>query len=182
MTRLVAVVGPSGAGKDTLMAMACAAQPDRIRAARRVITRPADAGGEDFDGVTPAEFARRQAAGEFALHWHAHGLDYGIPAGELAGPGTVLFNASRAILAEAAARLPGLTVLLVTAPAPVLAARLAERGREDAADRERRLVRAGFALPEGIAHQTVINDASAEIGLARFLAALQPATSLPARS
>ena len=115
MTRLVAIAGPSGAGKDMLMALACAADPG-IRAARRVITRPAEAGGEDFDGVTEAEFARRLAASEFALHWRAHGLGYGIPAAELAGVGTVLMNLSRAVLAKAVAHLPGLTVLLVTAP------------------------------------------------------------------
>ena len=71
MTRLFPVVGPSGAGKDTLMA-AAAARPG-VALVRRVITRPAAAGGEDFDGVTPAEFARRRAACDFALDWQAHG-------------------------------------------------------------------------------------------------------------
>lgn len=173
MTRVVAVVGPSGAGKDTLMALACAASPD-IRAARRVITRPAEAGGEDFDGVTEAEFARRLAAGDFALHWRAHGLRYGIPTAELTGAGTVLMNLSRAVLAEAVARIPGLTVLLVTAPPQVLAARLAGRARETAADQARRLDRAGFALPDGIPFRTVLNDGLPQQGLARFLDALQP--------
>lgn len=173
MTRLVAVVGPSGAGKDTLMAMACAVRPG-IRAARRVVTRPADAGGEEFDAVTEAEFAHRLRRGDFALHWRAHGLGYAIPARALAGPGTVLFNASRAVLAEAQARMPGLSVVLVTAPAPVLAARLAGRGRETVPDQARRLDRAGFALPPGIAFRTVVNDATADEGLIRFLDALQP--------
>lgn len=173
MTRLVAVVGPSGAGKDTLMAMACRACPD-IRAARRVITRPSDAGGEDFNGVSDAEFAQRLKAGEFALHWQAHSLGYGIPIRELSGTGTVLFNASRAVLAEAVARFPDLTVLLVTAPASVLAARLAARARETAADQAQRLERANFDLPAGIHARTVLNDSTADEGLARFLNALQP--------
>ncbi|MDF3855251.1 phosphonate metabolism protein/1,5-bisphosphokinase (PRPP-forming) PhnN [Paracoccus sp. P2] len=171
--RLVAVVGPSGAGKDTLMALACAARPD-IRAARRVVTRPAEAGGEDFDGVTEAEFAARERAGAFALHWRAHGLGYGIPAAALAGQGTLLINASRAVLAEARARFPGLTVLLVTAPPEVLARRLAGRGRESGADQAARLARAGFPLPPGIVPRVVVNDGTPEQGLARFLAALQP--------
>ena len=173
MARLVAVVGPSGAGKDTLMAMACAARPD-IRAARRVITRPSEAGGEDFEGVAEAEFAARAEAGEFALHWRAHGLGYGIPTAELSGAGTVLFNASRAVLGAAAVRFPGLVVVLVTAPQTVLAARLAGRGRETDADQAARLRRAAFALPEGIAARQVMNDTTADEGLARFLAALQP--------
>ena len=91
--RLFAVVGPSGAGKDTLMAAAAARVP-ALRLARRVITRPADAGGEDFDGVTEAAFQRRLAAGAFALHWQAHGLHYGIPAAidqDLAAGRCVLF-------------------------------------------------------------------------------------------
>lgn len=171
--RLVVVVGPSGAGKDTLMALACAARPD-IRAARRVVTRPAEAGGEDFEGVTEAEFAARRQAGAFALHWRAHGLGYGIPAEALAGRGTLLINASRAVLAEAQARFPGLTVLLVTAPPEVLAQRLAGRGRESGADQAARLARAGFPLPPGIVPRVVVNDGTPEQGLARFLAALQP--------
>ena len=71
--RLFALVGPSGAGKDTLLAAASAARPDLV-IVQRVITRPESAGGEPFEGVTPAEFARRNAAGLFALHWQAHGL------------------------------------------------------------------------------------------------------------
>lgn len=171
--RLVAVVGPSGAGKDTLMAMACAADP-RIRAVRRVITRPAEAGGEEFEGVSPASFATRLARGDFALHWEAHGLSYGIPRAELAGQGVLMFNGSRAVLAHAQAMFPALSVILVTAPPVVLAARLAARGREAAEDRAARLNRAEFALPPGISAITVTNDGTAAQGLARFLAALQP--------
>lgn len=173
MMRLVAVAGPSGAGKDMLMGMACAACPE-LRIARRVITRPSDAGGEDFQGITPAEFDRRLRAGQFALHWQAHGLGYAIPTEELRGPDTVLVNLSRGVLADAAARWPDLRVLIVTAPAHVLAARLAERGRETAADQARRLNRAKPALPAGIEAHQVMNDGTPEQGLARFLAALQP--------
>lgn len=171
--RLFAVAGPSGAGKDLLMAMAAQAVPG-LRLARRAITRPREAGGEDFEPVTEAEFARRAGAGEFALHWRAHGLGYGIPASELAETGPVLFNASRGVLAEAARQWPGLVVVLVTAPPGILAQRLAHRGRETADDQHRRLARAGFALPQGLEIRHVLNDGTPETGLARFLAALQP--------
>lgn len=171
--RRFAVVGPSGAGKDTLMAMACAALPD-VRAVRRVITRPAVLGGEEFEGVDQAEFARRQAAGEFALYWEAHGLRYGLPAAALRGPGTVLFNASRAVLAEAAARYPGLAVIRVTAPPEVLAMRLAGRGRETAAEQELRLARSDFALPPGLDVRDVVNDATPDLAFRRFVIALHP--------
>lgn len=167
------VVGPSGAGKDTLIAGARRVRPD-LRVVRRVITRPEAAGGEDFEGVNEAEFARRQAAGEFALDWSAHGLRYGIPRAALTGPGDVIFNGSRVALRSAQDLLPGLRVIVVTAPVPVLAARLAARGRESASDIAARLNRAEFALPSGVAAIEVVNDGDADLGIARFLAALQP--------
>lgn len=173
---IVAVVGPSGAGKDLLIAGAQALQPG-LRLARRVITRPSDAGGEDFEGVTEAAFAQMQAAGRFALSWRAHGLDYGVPCDQLGPPGPVIFNGSRAALPQAMERLPGLRVVLVTAPVALLAARLAARGRETQDDIAARLERAGFEMPEGITYTTVINDGSPAEGAARLLAALQPASA-----
>lgn len=174
--RIFAVVGPSGAGKDTLIAAAQARRPD-LRLVRRVITRPSEAGGEDFDGVTEAEFQARLKAGAFALHWQAHGLYYGIPADQVAGPGPVLFNGSRAALAAARAAFPALGVILVTAPPEVLAARLSRRGREGAGDILARLGRAAFALPEGIAASVVVNDGTVAEGVERLLAALQPVSA-----
>ena len=76
--RLFFVVGPSGAGKDTLLSGAIAADP-ALHWVRRVITRPESAGGEPFEGVSAPEFAARLARGDFALHWDAHGLRYGVP-------------------------------------------------------------------------------------------------------
>jgi phosphonate metabolism protein PhnN/1,5-bisphosphokinase (PRPP-forming) len=170
---IFAIVGPSGAGKDTLIRGVLAARPD-LRLVRRVITRPSEAGGEDFDGVTPDAFATRKAQGDFTLTWEAHGLSYGIPQDQVTGPGDVIFNGSRASLPLAARTFPGLRVILVTAPDIVLAARLAARGRETAEDIRARLSRAAFRMPEGIAFQTVINDESPDVGIARLLAALQP--------
>jgi phosphonate metabolism protein PhnN/1,5-bisphosphokinase (PRPP-forming) len=170
---IFAIVGPSGAGKDTLLAGALLARPD-LRLVRRVITRPSNAGGEDFEGVTEAEFTRRQNRGEFALDWDAHGLRYGIPCDQIAGPGDVVFNGSRAALFRAAQVFPDLRVILITAPDEVLAARLAARGRESVHDIQARLTRAAFALPPSIAASTVINDATPAIGVTRLLQALQP--------
>jgi ribose 1,5-bisphosphokinase len=65
-------------------------------------------------------------------------------------------------------------VIVITAPDDILAARLAARGRESVDDIRARLARAAFTLPEGIEIRTVINDATPDKGVARFLAALQP--------
>jgi phosphonate metabolism protein PhnN/1,5-bisphosphokinase (PRPP-forming) len=173
---LVGVVGPSGAGKDTLMAGARAALAGipAIRFARRVITRPAEAGGEEHLPTTPAEFARLRAAGVFALSWDAHGLSYGIPAEAAAGIGqgvVVVANLSRGVLAEAAARFP-LTVLEITAPAELRAARLASRGRESVEDVARRLSREA-PLPGGLRVHRVVNDGLPECGIAAVVAVLR---------
>jgi phosphonate metabolism protein PhnN/1,5-bisphosphokinase (PRPP-forming) len=171
---LVLVVGPSGAGKDTLLAaarhaLACDAT---MRFVRRAITRPAEAGGEDHEAVTEAQFAAR----DHALQWQAHGLRYGIPADiaeDLARGATVVANVSRGVIAEAATRFPT-RVIEVTAPPAMLAARLGARGREDAADVARRLARE-VALPEGVPVTRVVNDASLAEGVTRFVAALREA-------
>jgi len=175
---LVVVVGPSGAGKDTLMARARAelAGDAAFRFVRREITRPTDAGGEDHVAVTPAEFATRRAAGAYALAWEAHGLGYGIPAdiaGDIAAGRVVVANISRACIAEAATIFPTL-VLEITAPPSVLAQRLAARGRESAADIAARLARE-VALPQGGGVARVVNDRSAEEGAAEVLAVLRGA-------
>lgn len=157
---VIAVVGPSGVGKDSLI-RALAARDPRLRPVRRVITRPQGAQGEDCEVVGAAEFARRAAGGGFALCWQAHGLHYGIPAGIAqlrAGARGVLVNLSRAVLLDAQARFAPFVVLALSAPPEVLAARLAARGREDGADRAARLARAAAPLPEGLARVIRIDN------------------------
>lgn len=170
---IFAVVGPSGAGKDTLIAGALARRPD-LRLVRRVITRPSEAGGEDFEGVSTQEFQLRRERGEFALHWEAHGLSYGIPWAQIEGAGDVIFNGSRAALPLAIRAFPALQVILITAPDQALARRLAERGRESSDDIGARLKRAAFVLPDGIRAREITNDGTIAEGVERLLAALQP--------
>lgn len=176
------VVGPSGSGKDTLIdgARAALGADGRFRFARRVITREAGAAGEDHEAVAAAEFARREAAGEFLLSWSAHGLSYGLGRDLLAlvGEGRhVVANGSRAALPDLVGRVPRLVVLEVWAPPEVLAERIAGRGRETQADIRTRVARDAPALPAGVAVVQVANDATPELGIQRFVAALAEATS-----
>lgn len=175
---LILVVGPSGAGKDTLMDAARAelAGDGQFRFVQREITRPADAGGEAHTAVSEAAFSARAASGGYALWWRAHGLGYGIPADitdDLAAGRVVVANASRGVLAEAATRFP-VRVLEITAPPEVLAARLAARGRESAADIAER-VRRAVALPAGLEVVRVVNDGTREAGAARVVGVLRGA-------
>ncbi|MSO77719.1 MAG: phosphonate metabolism protein/1,5-bisphosphokinase (PRPP-forming) PhnN [Alphaproteobacteria bacterium] len=171
---LFLVVGPSGSGKDSLMAGARPRLGAHYLFARRAITRAAEAGGEAHEAVSEAEFDRLLAAGGFSLHWRAYGLAYGIRSeieAALAAGRPVVVNVSRAVIAEAQ-RLAPIRVLHVTAPADILAARLAQRGRENAADRARRLARAEAPHLGGVDIATIVNDADLETGISRFLQAI----------
>lgn len=149
---VIAVVGPSGVGKDSLMSGLAVADP-RLRSMRRVITRAPEAGGEDYQPVSEAEFAALVEADVFALHWNAHGLRYGVPRDIeklRIGASGILVNLSRAVLLQAQEVFDDFRVISVTARPEVLAERLAGRGREDADEVKRRLARASLALPEGL--------------------------------
>jgi|GEM_PF-6808004 len=50
-----------------------------VHVAQRFITRPADACGEAHWSITSADFLAGQAAGEFAVSWHAYGLNQPVP-------------------------------------------------------------------------------------------------------
>ena len=141
---LVVVVGPSGAGKDTLIGLAhtlCADDP-RILFPLRIVTRQPSA-AEHHDSIAPVAFDDAIGQGAFAFWWEAHGLKYALPAtidAQITRGHTVVCNVSRGILSAVRSRYAHVTVVLVTAPQEVLAARLGARGREG-----------GGAVTEGIA-------------------------------
>ena len=177
---LFMVVGPSGAGKDTLIAGARAAlEPSGAYVfPRRAITRPEGTGGEDHEAVSPEGFAARAAEGGFFATWRAHGLVYGLPgciSAALESGRHVVVNVSRAILADVAERVSPTVAIEVTAAPEIRARRLADRAREDDADAARRLAREGAPFPDGIPVRRVVNDGTPEDGIARFIAALTEA-------
>ncbi len=174
--RFIAVVGPSGVGKDSVM-RALATRDPRFVLARRVITRPAEAGGEDHIAATPGHFAALDRSGGFALSWQAHGLSYGIPVivdQQLALGNDVLANLSRSVLTAARDRFDRFMVLSLTAPAEVLAQRLAARGRESAAEIAARLRRTPSDLPPGLQVVTVDNSGPLQQTVAGILSRIQP--------
>ncbi|WP_342051128.1 MULTISPECIES: phosphonate metabolism protein/1,5-bisphosphokinase (PRPP-forming) PhnN [unclassified Cupriavidus] len=177
------VVGPSGAGKDSLIDGARAILTDGYRFAQRVITRPSGSPGEDHEGVSDMEFTRRQEAGEFLVTWNAHELRYGLPAAliETLASGThVIANGSRGVVAELAARLPHFAVVLVTAPQEVLAQRIASRGRESGEQISKRVSRQAASIPEGVQCLTVSNESTLEAGVQRFVEAVRAGACAPA--
>ena len=176
MGRLIAVVGPSGVGKDSVMAGICANMP-QIHLVRRVITRTADLGGEEYDAVTVPEFEAMVDEGAFAVHWGAHGLFYGIPAATtqvLADGKDCLANFSRSRLTEGAKVFAKFRVLNITAKPQTLAARLKARGRETDAEIAERLSSADKPLPAGLDVIDLSNDGPLEETIARAVTLLQP--------
>jgi phosphonate metabolism protein PhnN/1,5-bisphosphokinase (PRPP-forming) len=181
---LVLVVGPSGAGKDTLIAGARSAlrADPRFSFPRRTVTRIAHAELEDHDSIAPADFERQTLCGAFALDWEAHGLRYGIPVAieaALAHGQTVVVNVSRRAIAQAIERYRDVMVVMVTAAPEVRAARLAMRGREAEADILERLSRPAPDLPEGARVLEIDNSGGLDAGTAAFLAALRRAAGEP---
>ncbi len=173
----VLIVGPSGAGKDTLIALARAALADdgRFSFPERVVTRPPDA-FERHDSVTVDEFRAREAAGDWALAWEAHGNCYALTAAarRQAESGLVVVaNISRGSVAEARAALPVLAVVEVTAAPEVLAARIAARGRDgdQGAGLASRMRRSDSA-PEVAADLRLINEDAPATAAAKLKALL----------
>jgi ribose 1,5-bisphosphokinase len=127
------VCGPSGAGKDSVMASAQHLLGDRddIVFARRVVTRAAEPGSRQ-DAMTEHEFVSVLAGGGFCWHWQAHGFHYGIDrhyADMVQDGRLVVVNGSRAHAAVLPSA-PEISRVHITAGAADLQARLAHRGRD----------------------------------------------------
>jgi ribose 1,5-bisphosphokinase len=143
--RLVLVVGPSGAGKDTLLnlARAACAGNSGIVFPQRLVTREASA-AEDNVQLDGEAFPRLLAEGAFTVHWEAHGHRYALARSvedEVRAGRTVVANVSRTVVDLLRKNYAEVLVVAITAPPEILAARLAARGRGSDGAIEQRLGR-----------------------------------------
>lgn len=170
--RLILVVGPSGAGKDTLLNLArasCADDPN-IVFVRRVVTRAASA-FENNEQISVEDFRQAQAKGAYVMHWEAHGHCYGLPRAiddDIRAGRTVIANVSRTVIGAMRNAYEQVVVVSITAPPQVLAERLAMRARNSDGQLEHRLDRKvddASAAPDF----TILNVCSAEYHARQFM-------------
>ncbi len=175
---LVLVVGPSGAGKDSVLngARAELAGDRRFVFPRRFVTRFADAHAEDHFSMSDMEFAIAVSKDAFALWWKAHGNSYGIGRSieaDLEAGAVVAVNCSRSVISEAIEWFPKVTVIEITAPPDVLAARIVARGRESAEQALARVSRQAPDYPPGVRLVRIVNDGALLDAVDRFCDALE---------
>jgi phosphonate metabolism protein PhnN/1,5-bisphosphokinase (PRPP-forming) len=172
----VAVVGPSGAGKDSLISGARERllHDGRFVFARRFITRPADE-SEPYESISPQSFDTMEQEGGFSLSWRANGLGYALAAdltNALAAGKVVVANLSREIIPIVRQRFASSLIIHVTAPVDVLRERIASRGREEATDRELRLARSLLLEQSTAADIRIVNDGPLHESVERFVSVL----------
>lgn len=172
----VAIVGPSGVGKDSLLRFAQDRLGDKITLVRRVVTRSADGNGEEHDSLSEEAFRRAEQDGAFALSWSAHGLSYGLPVSledDLARGQIVLANLSRRVIPQLMRLYPDAVVVSVTADRDVIAERLHRRGRETPESVEARLSRTIAGDPLLASTIVIDNSGALEVAGERLVRLLQ---------
>jgi ribose 1,5-bisphosphokinase len=172
--RLILVVGPSGAGKDTLLGIArtTCAEDANIVFPRRVVTREASS-AEDNAQLSPDDFRQALVRGDFAMHWEAHGHSYGLPRAiddDVRAGRSVVVNASRTVIDAARRAYANVAVIAITAPPEVLAERLKMRARSSDGKVEQRL---GRAVDTAAPDVTILNVGRPEDHARRLVRAIR---------
>jgi len=130
MGHLFLIVGPSGAGKDTLIDYVTKRLP--IKRVKRVITRASDE-YEDFTSVSEEVFGKQ----EFFITWESYGRKYGIPQ---LGSENYIINVSRDAINEIKKKRPDTIIIELKARPEVLKQRLEARTRGEVKERLERKV------------------------------------------
>lgn len=183
----VAVVGPSGAGKDTIIDFARAELNEQpgYHFVRRVVTRPSSIDAEDHDTLSEEQFLEAKRAGQFSHFWEAHGLHYGLPKSvddEIERGAVAIANVSRGVLPALRAAYANFIVVHITASHEVLAKRLASRGREDATEIQRRLMRAAPNPCDPAGAIMIDNSGAVSVAGNEFVAVLKKSAAFAAVS
>jgi ribose 1,5-bisphosphokinase len=174
--RLILVIGPSGAGKDTLLGLAKAAcaEDTNIVFPRRIVTREASE-FEDNEQISPDAFRQALATDAYAMHWEAHGHCYALPRAiddDIRAGRTVIANVSRTVISAMRLAYADVVVISITAPPDVLAQRVAARARASDGNIGQRLGRSvddRAAAPD----VTIMNVSSAEYHARQFVRAIR---------
>jgi len=151
--RLYFIVGPSGAGKDTLLHWVKENLPANapLEFARRAITRPAH-GSEVHEVLNQEAYWQAAAAGHFCMQWQANDLCYGIRRNveaKLKCGQDVVVNGSREYLPQLRQRFPDARIVWIMADPEQIRQRMEKRQRESGAALLNRLDRGiKFAVPD----------------------------------
>ena len=163
MSKLFYVIGATGAGKDTLMNYARTQLNghEKVIFAHRYITRPPFTGNENHIYLGEEEFKTRIDDELFALYWESHAQYYGIGAEInmwMEKGFNVVVNGSRQYLPVAKELYPEMIVILIDASPEIIRERLTGRGRENATEINKRIVRSSEILADLIDCIKIQND------------------------
>jgi ribose 1,5-bisphosphokinase len=167
MSTLFYVIGASGAGKDTLMNYARTTINGSMPVvfAHRYITRPPFTGNENHVYLSTEEFHAWINSNLFAMYWDSHEQFYGIGAeinSWMERGFNVVVNGSRQYLPVAQQLYPDMKVILIEASPEIISERLTGRGRESAAEIEKRIARTAEINSDWSNCIKIINDAAIE--------------------
>jgi guanylate kinase len=193
---LMLISAPSGGGKTTLCHQLLAARPDMTRAITSTTRapRPDEKDGVDYYFFKPAEFQRRQQAGEFIEHATVFGWSYGILRSELLDKlrsgRDVLLNVDvqgAATIRERARSEPELhnalvTVFLTPPSIKVLQERLKKRASDAPEEIQKRLGIARQELAQWKNFDYLLISLSVQEDLRRMLAIVEAEKMRAARS
>lgn len=173
MAKIIYLMGPSGSGKDSLLAALRQQHRHGLMFAHRYVTRPWKHGNENHIELSDREFELRKQSGLFCLDWQANGHHYGIGCevhAWLAAGHPVLMNGSREHLPEAMSIFGNqLLPVMVRVNEDRLRARLLARGRETDALIEARLERSRRLLERVPEHCHFIdNNGKLEVAIQQF--------------
>ncbi len=166
MAHVYVITGPSGVGKGTLIKLLL----ERIPALELSVSattrgpRPGEQDGSSYHFLTPEQFARAAAAGDFVEHAEYSGRRYGTLRSELerrtADGHPVVLEIEVQGARQVAAALPDAVRIFIAPPSPAaLRTRLVGRGTDPPEQVERRLAVAEreLAAAEEFGH-VVVND------------------------